>query len=127
MRYMNQIFILPKIAYSAEKEATTILLIFISSYSLIIILKRLLMKIMSLYEDKVKSSSPAYKRREPWDKRPLGRGTNRSWYRIHTTIKLSLSPCTSAAAYELPPLSTRVAAAQSMEPWTVTKKLYTSV
>ena len=42
-------------------------------------------------EDKVKSSSLAYNRRETRDKRPLGRDPDRSWCHLHTNVKLSLS------------------------------------
>ena len=63
-------------------------------------------------------SSLAYNRREIRDKRPLGRGPDRSWCHLHT-IKLSWSlpvvSWTSATAYEC-------AAARSMDPLAATKK-----
>jgi hypothetical protein len=40
----------------------------------------------SMYEDKVKSSSLAYNRRETRDKRPLGRDSDRSWCHLHTSV-----------------------------------------
>ena len=65
------------------------------------------------YEDKVKSYSLAYNQRETGDKRLLGRDLDRSWCHLYTNVKLfCLQPM---AAYEC-------AAAQSMDPWAVTKK-----
>ena len=77
-----------------------------------------------IYKDKVKSSSLAYKQCETRDKRLLGRNPDRSWCHFYTSVKLfwsqPMSPWTSVAAYEC-------SATQSMDPWAVTKKVYTSV
>ena len=42
-----------------------------------------------IYEGKVKSSRPSL--RETRDKRPLGRGPDRSWCHSHTSVQLSWS------------------------------------
>ena len=64
------------------------------------------------YEDKAKSSSLAYNRRETRDKQPLGRDLDESWGHLHTSVKLyqsqPMAPWTLATAYEC-------AAAQFME------------
>ena len=44
----------------------------------------------SFFEGKVKSSSLAYNRRKTREKRPLGRVPDRSWYDLHTSVKLFL-------------------------------------
>ena len=76
----------------------------------------------SLYEGIMKSSSLAYNRRETRDKRLLGRDPDRGCKRFYSSVKLlwsqPMSPWSSAAGYEC-------AAAQSMTPWTATKKAVT--
>ena len=61
------------------------------------------MMLLNIYKGKVKSSRSSL--RKTWDKRPLGRGLDRSWCHHHTTrmIKLfwsqPMNPCTLTAAY----------------------------
>ena len=67
----------------------------------------------------MKSSSLVYNRCETMYKRPSCRDPERTWYHLHTRVKLfwsqPMAPWTSAAAYQC-------AAPQFMEPWAATKK-----
>jgi hypothetical protein len=42
-----------------------------------------------IYDGKVKSFVLVYNRHETWDKRPLGRDSDRRWCHCHTNVKLS--------------------------------------
>jgi hypothetical protein len=61
----------------------------------------------------------AYNWCESRNKWPLRRDPDRNWCHLHTSVKLfglqPMAPWTTAAAY-------KCAAAQSMDPWAVTKK-----